>query len=155
MKKILMVVVTMLLMLMLSACGKGEVSIDVSKLGERLSGEIAYTDSLGMISVDKAGMFINLADIEIVDGVIYEGAGATAEEIVVLECVSEAEATKVKDRLLDRVNEQKESFEDYVPSELSKLDSAVIEIAGKYAIMCVSDDSDMAREIIKDAVNGQ
>lgn len=155
MKKILTVAAIFILTGMLMACGRKAVDIDIVKLGDRLSSEIAYDDSLGKLGVDKAGMFLNLTDIDIVDGVIYEGAGATAEEIVVLECASGEEAVKAKERLSDRVKEQKESFENYVPAEIPKLDSAVIEATGRYAILCVSGDANRAREIIFNTANGK
>ncbi len=139
----------------ITACGKKAIDIDIAKLGERLNSEIVYDDSLGKLGIDKASMFLNLTDIDIVDGVIYEGAGATAEEIVVLECASGEEAVKAKERLSDRVKEQKESFENYVPAEIPKLDSAVIEATGRYAILCVSGDANRAREIIFNTANGK
>lgn len=155
MKKIWMISAIFLFAVMITACGKKTIDIDIAKLGERLNSEIVYDDSLGKLGIDKASMFLNLADIDIVDGVVYEGAGATAEEIVVLECASGEEAVKAKERLSDRVKEQKESFANYVPAEIPKLDSAVIEVAGRYAILSVSGDANRAREIIFNTANGK
>ena len=79
---------------------------------------------------------------------IYEGSGGTAEEIVVLECASDDDAKAAEQVLKTRVAEQIESFTDYVPEELTKLNAAVIKVNGKYAVLSVSDTPDEARKII-------
>ena len=50
--------------------------------------------------------------------------------------------------LKTRVSEQIESFTDYVPGELTKLNAAVIKVNGKYAVLSVSDTPDEAGKII-------
>lgn len=129
-------------------CGSKDVTVDVHALGNDLSNKIVYQDSLMELDADTAAMFLNLSDINIADCAIYEGSGATAEEIVVIECASKDDAAKAESILKDRVNEQKDSFTDYVPEELVKLDKAVIVTNGKYAVLSVSDDADGATAII-------
>ena len=63
-------------------------------------------------------MIYNFGDANITEAAFYESTGATAEEIVVLKCNSEADAGAVENALKSRVEEQKESFADYVPEEL-------------------------------------
>jgi len=133
--------------LLLTACGKSA-SFDVSSLGQDLKDNITYQDDLMLMDTDTASMFLNLSDIDIVNSAIYEGSGATAEEIVVLECSSAEEAAKAESMLKDRVNEQKESYADYAPDEVKKLDAAIISVNGNYACLSVSDDSDSAKKII-------
>ena len=147
-KKISGLVGALLCGVLLCGCGNKTVSFDVSALGNDLKSQIVYQDELMELDADTASMFLNLSDIDIVNSAIYEGSGATAEEIVVLECSSADEASKAKSMLEDRVKEQKESFTDYVPGELTKLDAAVIKSAGNYAILSVSDDSSKASSII-------
>ena len=61
---------------------------------------------------------------------------------------NEEEAKKAEQVLKDRVSEQIESFTDYVPAELTKLNAAVIKVSGKYAVLSVSDDPEKAKKII-------
>lgn len=129
-------------------CGQKATNIDVVALGNDLNTQITYQDELAQMDVDTASMFLNLAAADIVSSSIYEGSGATAEEIVVLECSSKEEADKAKTILTDRVEEQIDSFTDYVPEELDKLNKAVIRTTGNYAILSVSNDPNKANSII-------
>lgn len=138
----------MAMVLALTGCGKKEVTLDVTEVGNQLLEGITYQDELSSIDLDTASMIFNFADVTIVNGAIFESSGATAEEIVVLECSDAANADAAKAALEARVADQKESYTDYVPEELVKLDAAVIVTSGKYAILSVSDEPDKATEII-------
>lgn len=133
---------------LLTGCGSKDIQIDVNALGNDLNTQIEYQDELMQIDADMAAMFLNLSELDIVNCAIYEGSGATAEEIVVIECADESNAKNAQNVLSERVAEQKESFTDYVPEEIPKLDSAVIRICGKYAILSVSGDAKKAQSII-------
>ena len=117
-------------------------------LGNELNEQITYADTLMPLDLDTAGMFLNLSEINVTKAAIYEGSGGTAEEIVVLECATEDDAKKAEEVLKTRVSEQIESFTDYVPGELTKLNAAVIKVNGKYAVLSVSDTPDEAGKII-------
>lgn len=134
----------------LAGCGSKEANFDVKALGSDLNSKIVYQDTLSELDVDTASMFLNLADVNIANASIYEGSGATAEEIVVLECATAEDAAKAKEVLQTRVSEQIESFTDYVPAELTKLNSAVIKVNGKYAVLSVCDTPEEASKIISE-----
>lgn len=135
-------------MILLAGCGSKKADFEVDELGDALNTQITYKDELGQLDLQTAAMFINISGIDIVDGVVYEGSGATAEEIVVFKCASDEEAAKAKAVLEERVEEQIESFTDYVPEELTKLNAAVIRVNGEYAVLSVSDDPKSANAII-------
>ena len=132
---------------MVAGCGK-KADFDISALATDLDTKITYADTLEPMGVEMAGMFLNLSDVNITTAAIYEGTGATAEEIRVLECATDEDAKKAEQVLRDRVSEQIESFTDYVPEELTKLNAAVIKVSGKYAVLSVSDSPDEAKKII-------
>ena len=132
----------------LAGCGNKAADFDVAALGNDLNTNITYADTLGEMDLDMAGMFMNPSDVNVVKAAIYEGSGGTAEEIVVLECATDEDAKKAEEVLKTRVAEQIESFTDYVPEELTKLNAAVIKVNGKYAVLSVSDTPDEAKKII-------
>ena len=141
-------VVVAVFAMVLAGCGKKTVDFDISALATDLSINITYQDTLEPMGVEMAGMFLNLANVKVTNAAIFEGSGATAEEIIVLECENDEEARKAEQVLKDRVSEQIESFTDYVPAELTKLNAAVIKVSGKYAVLSVSDDPEKAKKII-------
>ncbi len=148
MKKITLAAAVLAVLGMLAGCGGKKADFDVEALGNDLSTKITYADTLAPMDIDTAGMFLNLSGLNITKAAIYEGSGGTAEEIVVLELASEEDASKAEEVLKTRVSEQIESFTDYVPEELTKLNAAVIKVSGKYAVLSVSDTPDDARKII-------
>ena len=148
MRKALTVIAVVAAAMMIVACGGKKADFDLAALGNDLNSKITYQDSLMEMDVDTAGMFLNLSDISVTKAAIYEGSGGTAEEIVVLECATDDDAKKAEQVLKMRVDEQIESFTDYVPEELTKLNDAVIKVSGKYAVLSVSDSPDEARKII-------
>ncbi len=134
--------------MMIAGCGSKKADFDIGALANDLATKITYADTLEPMGVEMAGMFLNLSNVNIKTAAVYEGTGATAEEIIVLECESDEDAKKAEQVLRDRVNEQIESFTDYVPAELTKLNAAVIKVSGKYAVLSVSDSPDEAKKII-------
>lgn len=127
-------------------------SVDAKALADSLYSEITYADSISEVDLDTASMFLNLAEVGIKEGYIYESSGATAEEIVVLVCNDTDSASKAKTAFEQRVEEQTENFTDYVPEEVPKLNDAVIVVDDVYAVLSVSGDSAKAKSIIESAL---
>ena len=126
--------------------------MNTQELADALKSGITYKDDLSPIDLDTAKMFYSFGDTDVTEAVFYESSGATAEEIAVIKCGSEADAGKAEDVLRTRVSEQIESYKDYVPAELEKLNAAVIYRKGSCAVLSVSDEPDKAREIISSFV---
>ena len=56
----------------------------------------------------------------------------------------------VKTAYENRISSQKEACRDYLPDEMTKLDAAVIYTNGNYVVLCVSNDSAKAEQVIAD-----
>lgn len=80
----------------------------------------------------------------------YTNSNATAEEIAVIKTVSADYVDTVKTAYEDRIASQKEACRDYLPDEMTKLDAAVIYTNGNYVVLCVSNDSTKAEQVIAD-----
>lgn len=127
---------------------KEEVKASAKEIADSLLKNIAYKDELTELDLDTAAMFFNFDGVDIEEAYIYESSGATAEEIVVLKCKDEKSAKAAKAIFENRVNEQIESYESYVPEEVPKLNKAVIAVVGDIAVLSVSDDAEAAKKII-------
>ena len=129
-----------------------EKEIDVKELAKELLDEIKYQDQLGEIDMDTASAFYVLDGVEIEDACFYESSGATAEEIVVIKCKDSDNAAKAKEILKTRVSDQIDSYTDYVPEEVTKLNDAVIITSNNIAVLSVSNDPSKAKSIIEETI---
>lgn len=149
MKKLIGSVVLLAAAFLLAACGNGKKDIDINALAEELLEKVEFVDELSQVDQETAERLYNIKDA--VAQSVYIGSGATAEEIAVFELKDEAAAIDAKDAALQRMKEQKESFETYIPQEVEKLDQAIVKVSGKYLIVCVS-NGNTANKIIESYV---
>lgn len=148
MKKI--IIVFAVLALILSGCGKdaGKAIDFQSFCADMLAGG-AFTEEL--ISVDTelgcAQYAINPADCR--QAMLYLSSGATAEELALFEAVDADSLERIKDAVNNRLRLQTDSFESYQPSEVPKLDKAIVFTRGNYIILIVADDYESANKVLK------
>lgn len=69
------------------------------------------------------------------------------EELLLAECVSEAQAEQVREALEARRSTQIQNFEGYGPEQVRLLEDSIVEVRGVYVLFVVSEQ---AREV-KDA----
>ena len=77
------------------------------------------------------------------------GSGAVADELALFEFESKEDAEAAVEQAQARVTAQSESFADYIPEEVKKLDSAIVKTYGRYLVVCVSGGTE-AGEIISE-----
>ena len=117
---------TLMMALLLCACQK-EVVLNIEETGKALAEEGVFDDDLTEVADEIFVMNYQAASSEdVVDSVLYMSSGATAEEIAVIECKDAAAAKNVKKVVEDRVEYLTESFRNYVPEELTKLENPVL-----------------------------
>ena len=131
--------------LLLAGCGGEAKTIDAQALAKSLATEIKYDDTLKELTADEISMLVDLP--EDVDSVMYAGSGSTAEEVGVF---TAKDSNQAKETMED-VDDQADSFQDYVPEETKRIGNAVLEQKNQYVVLCVSGDSDQAKEIIEKA----
>lgn len=149
-KKISMIVAICLSVGMLTACGGSkEVSIDTSALANSLVNDIAYESELSELSSDEIENYIDVVDE--VEGIMYMSSGSTAEEVVVFTAPDTSAAQTMLANVETFLADQKSSFEDYIPAEAKRIEDAVKVSKGNYVVVCVSGDSDKAKQIIDQA----
>ena len=86
---------------------------------------------------------------DVQQGAAYVSTGATAEEIAVFSCTDDSAAQRVESALKQRVDSQKQSYVDYVPKEMTKLNDAVLIRRGNLVALCISNDSAAAKRLIQ------
>ena len=135
--------------LLFAGCGGEAKTIDAQALAKSLATEIKYDDTLKELTADEISMLVDLP--EDVDSVMYAGSCSTAEEVGVFTAKDSNQAKETMEDVQKYLDDQADSFQDYVPEETKRIGNAVLEQKNQYVVLCVSGDSDQAKEIIEKA----
>ena len=135
--------------LLFAGCGGEAKTIDAQALAKSLATEIKYDDTLKELTADEISMLVDLP--EDVDSVMYAGSASTAEEVGVFTAKDSNQAKETMEDVQKYLDDQADSFQDYVPEETKRIGNAVLEQKNQYVVLCVSGDSDQAKEIIEKA----
>lgn len=150
MKKSRLTAVLAALVLLSAGCGSNAAKeIDASALAESLATDISYDDELQLLDEDEVKVYIDME--EGVKASLYMGSGSTAEEAAVFDAPDEDTAKKQMEHVQTYLDDQADSFRDYIPEETKRVEDAVLVQKGRYVILCVSASSDQANEIIEEA----
>lgn len=137
----------------LTACSKqknSDVTVDVTTLCEDLQATISSGSLASVTSELQASTyFFDLTKVE--ESAAALNSGANACEVAVVKCKDSSYVSEVKELFKNRIENQSALFADYAAGEVTKLDSALIESAGNYVVLCVTDDTKKAEEILKEA----
>ena len=144
--------VTMILTaLLLCGCGGGSSkTLDVDELASSLVNDISYEEELVELDEEDIENYVDLEDG--VEAVMYMSGGSTSEEVAVFTAKDKATAAKQKSNVQTFLEDQKDSFADYIPQEAKRMEDAVLVTEGKYVILCVSGHSEEAHKIIDQAL---
>ena len=132
--------------LLFAGCGGEAKTIDAQALAKSLATEIKYDDTLKELTADEISMLVDLPE-----DVMYAGSGSTAEEVGVFTAKDSNQAKETMEDVQKYLDDQADSFQDYVPEETKRIGNAVLEQKNQYVVLCVSGDSDQAKEIIEKA----
>lgn len=129
----------------------GETDIDVQTVADTILKNGDFKDNLAVVDNSMAlGRLYNLDAGQIEASAFYTNSNATAEEIAVIKTTSSDYVDTVKAAYETRVSGQQDACRDYLPDEMTKLESAVIYVNGNYVILCISNDNTKAEGIIED-----
>lgn len=150
MKKLILVVMAAAL-IMLCACGEEKNTenkdVDLEALAGKLLESGAFAEELNRVDDGIADKLYGITNAK--TAYLYVGSGAVADELALFEFESKEDAEAAVEQAQARVTAQSESFADYIPEEVKKLDSAIVKTYGRYLVVCVSGGTE-AGEIISE-----
>lgn len=124
-------------------------AVDIQKLTNRLLEKVKYETTLELIDSSLSRGMVDLEEDSVME--LYMGEGTSADELLVIQSTSEANAKKDQAAVEKYLKEMKQSFEDYIPEQADKVGQAVIVRCGCYVLACVSSDAERAQEMIVEA----
>lgn len=145
MKKMLTMILSgVMALVLLTSCGGKEVTIDVNTAADTLKSNLTYAGQMNEQSGEKA-MQNTYTELDASLVAAYKGyvsGDTTAEEIAVFEATDETAAAAIYETLEKYVAAQTELYAGYSPEGAQRLEKSVLKQAGKYVVLCVSNDPD-------------
>lgn len=123
--------------------------VNAADLAQALATQITYTGEMERLDADDIEWYIELE--EGVTGIVYEVAGVSSEQVAVFTVPNNDAAQKTIASIEELLADQKDQNAAYDAKVASRIENAVLEHKGNYVILCVSDDSAKAKQIIKEA----
>lgn len=128
--------------------GSGE--YDCHRIGTSVLESVSFNDTLSRVNDTLIVSNYNVDPEKVCSATLYIGGGATAEEVAVFELADEDYAKDTVKLAKERVENKKNDFRDYMPAEMTKLESPVIIRRGKLVIVCIADS--VTEEQLEDCI---
>lgn len=147
---------------LLSGCAKKESSpeetttlftMNISDAKQAVLDAGVFEDEVAAIDISYSEMLMGIAASDFTDGIILGGSGATAEILAVFETADSTAADSLKEKCEAYVAKQIQSYTDYKPAEVDKLNHAIIKSRAQYVIVCVAADYENAETVIAQYFN--
>lgn len=151
-KRIFLAVLTAAFMaFLLTGCGssgKETADVEPQELGQKLLEGLEWKDIMEPVGQEALYKIYDVDKEDVESAAAWQSTGATAEEIALWKCRDDKAADRVYAAMEERVADQKESFTDYNPEELDKLENPVLVKRGRYVFLCLSNENAKAKELM-------
>ena len=155
MRRMLQSSFVLLLLLSILGCSSNEKLSripDIGVLCQSIIEKVQYDDELVMPSQRAID---DMYDVEFNDieefAIFVSGTMATSNELAVMKLADASLVSKMVEAFKKRIEDQKNSYRDYNPSELFRLENAMIIEKGTYVLLSVSNDNDTVKELFYNA----
>lgn len=145
----------LLLLLALAGCQKDQQPKDPlpAELAQALLGGLEFDDPPEQADQGAALTVLGLDAYQdnIESCAAYMSSGATPEQIVVLRADDEQTAQQIAGSLEDSyLSWLKDSFADYAPAEVPKIENAQLMTKGRTVALCICPDSEAAQKLLEE-----
>ncbi len=151
---LLIVLICIALSLTMIGCSDGQKTKQWDDFTESLATDLVeegvFDDELAEIDDNLFYSMYGIDSAHLKEYKVFMSSGGTADEIGIFYCQNEKDAKAVEDMVKVRIEDQISIMENYIPDEVTKLEESVLVRSGPYVILCISGDSDKAKEIIEE-----
>lgn len=148
MNKLVKIFLSVLIIITLTGCNNKDKK-EVNGLAYYLLQKITFVDELIKIDDDTVKSLYEITDF--IAQEVYISSGATAEEIAIISFSNDEDTNKGIEKAKKRIEILHNSFKDYIPSEIPKIENAFIEKIGHNVVVCISDNMNVV-EIVNEFI---
>ncbi len=120
--------------------------VDMENLGENILSRVQFETELQQLEDSLARGLVGVADDSKLQ--LYMGSGNYSDELVLVTASNESNAESDQEIIEQYLKDMRKSFESYIPEQAKKISDALIIRSGCYIAVCVTTDTDTAKEII-------
>lgn len=142
---IVVIVLVISVIVMFNSRGKN-ITIDIETLANEILQNIEFEDEINKVDIGTVEKLYNINNA--VSQIVYMSSGSTAEEIAIFEFENKEDCQMAVEKANKRIEEQKQSFRDYMPKEMKKLEDSIVESENNYLIVCITDNQGKIEEIL-------
>lgn len=113
-------------------------SVDISELKEQREDDLATLYNIDAEDIEESVIYIAPTNLE-------------ADELTILKVKEGADVAEIKDRIGQRVEQQANSFKDYLPEEYDLIEKHVLKSKGNYILLAISEKADEIEDIFDKA----
>ena len=153
-KKIALVSLCVLIVLMpISGCSSKTKTLDIEAFCDKVLSEIPYDDELTILPERVAAEYYDLSFEGLEEFCIYvSGTAATANELAVMKLANDDAVKSAEQAVNARVSEQINTYGNYNPAEVFRLESALILKKDGYLLLSVSNYNDDVEKAFNDSL---
>lgn len=126
---------------------KGIPNPSVAEIGEAIEKSVDLSD-MKQLDDTRIQRFYDIAPDEVDEfwGLI-SASNIKAQEVLVIKAKEPTDIDEIKEKVLNRVSEQAESFKDYLPEEYFLIENHVLKVKDNYIFLVISKDADNIEDI--------
>lgn len=122
-------------------------AFEAAHLEELLAADI-FSDEIAVVDNELVFGLYGLSADAVTDCVAYLSTGASAEELVLFTVADESGVERIESACEWRVEDQTFGYKDYKPTEVPKLENAIVEVRGNTVLFVVAHDWEGAAEAV-------
>ena len=152
-KKIVCLLLAVIMVLSMTACGKEKKEetkeYDGNALMQALLNQVKFDDAMSSVGDFATLYFPDVPSTATIS--MYTGSGYYADEVVLITMKSAEDLEMVMASVDKHIEQMTAQFKNYIPEEVAKIDNAVIWQGGSHVIVCISSDYATAQKILDNA----
>ena len=130
-----------------SGCSQKNLDLALDSCVEYIMNTVIFEDTLEELDRDVIRWRYNVE--EDVDARVFAGSGATAEEVCVMQAIDDDSASDLVSLLEQHVQDQRESYENYQPEEVQRIDHAFLKRYGDTVVLIIGNDNGVSEKMAR------
>ena len=155
MKRLVCLVLALVMVLSMTACGKDKKQeakeYDGAALLQAILEQVKFSDTMTSVGEFASLYFPDLPESAKIE--MYTGSGYYADELVLISVSDASDMEAVKASVDVHMEQLTAQFKNYIPEEVAKIEKAIVWQGGSHTIVCISNDYATAQKILNDAEN--